>query len=136
MHVFEKNLLVFLIGFMGLLVCTFLFPLFKTIFRFSEGMTTQEEGGGGDETKTDSEFKNYDTSNSDNMMMLIQQNAGNILSLKQQVKDQSEITNRVISLETSMKEQQAQLDALVEQQAQYAEDISASEPVQLSGMET
>jgi len=81
------------------------------------------------------EYKDYDTSNPDNVMILAQQNAGNIISLKQQLKDQFGITDRVVKLESDMLQQQEQINGLVEQQAQYAEDISASEPVEITGMD-
>jgi len=138
MFYFQNQFLHFLIGFFTMLVVISFYGFFKKIFRFSlveglEDVTSSTDNVSADEKED--EYKDYDTSNPDNVMILAQQNAGNIISLKQQLKDQFGITDRVVKLESDMLQQQEQINGLVEQQAQYAEDISASEPVEITGMD-
>ena len=85
-------------------------------------------------TTNDGEIKPYNTDNPSNALILAQQNAGNILSLQDQMKTIKGMDSRLSNLEATVKNQQDQINGLVEQQAQYAQDISAKEPVEITGV--
>ena len=84
--------------------------------------------------KDDDEIKPYNTDNPSNALILAQQNAGNILSLQDQIKTLKGMDRRLANLEQTVENQQDEINGLVEQQAQYAQDISAKDPVEISGM--
>jgi len=122
----------FLIVFIVLLVCTQIYSFFHSrFFNLREGMDDGTETKEDDKEKYD--FKKYDTNRPENALILAQQNAGNIMSLEQKIETQQAFVQRLDDLESTVENQQTQLDGPVEQQAQYAEDISASEPVEITG---
>ena len=147
----EEQFLCFLIVFIGLLVCTQIYSFLKVrLFNLREGMedestndSSTNDSSTNDDTKDDTkekenqdnDFKKYDTDSPENALILAQQNAGNIRSLEQKIETQQAFVQRLDNLESTVENQQTQLDGLVEQQAQYAEDISASEPVEITGMD-
>jgi len=127
--------LLFLIVFFILLVGGSLFSKIKSIFACwllpcREGMETKEN----DDKKEDDTYQSYNTDSPDNALILAQKNAGNIMTLDQKIKSQGDFSARLDKLEDVVDNQQDQINGLVEQQAQYAEDISASEPVEITGM--
>ena len=128
----EEQFLCFLIVFIALLVCLQIYAYFHLrFFNLCEGM----DDGTDDTAKKENgdDFKKYDTDSPENALILAQQNAGNIMSLEQKIETQQAFVQRLDNLESTVENQQTQLDGLVEQQAQYAEDISASEPVEITG---
>ncbi len=149
--VIEKYFLSFLIVFFALLVCVSMYSFFTPLHFFSlcafnlrEGMTDavdDDDDGTNNgseveptkEEEDDDDFKKYDTNDPNNALILAQQNAGNIMSLEQKIETQQAFVQRLDDLENTVENQQTQLDGLVEQQAQYAQDISASEPVEITG---
>ena len=145
----EKHFLSFLIVFFALLVCVSMYSFFKSrifslcAFKLCEGMTdaVDDDANNGSEVEPtkeeeeDDDFKKYDTNDPNNALILAQQNAGNIMSLEQKIETQQAFVQRLDNLENTVENQQTQLDGLVEQQAQYAQDISASEPVEITGMD-
>jgi hypothetical protein len=143
----EKHLLSFLIVFFALLVCASMYSFFRLrifnscAFKLCEGMTDGTEDDdtknvtvNEEEKKDGDDFKKYDTNDPNNALILAQQNAGNIMSLEQKIETQQAFVQRLDNLENTVENQQTQLDGLVEQQAQYAQDISASEPVEITGI--
>ena len=126
--------LLFLIVFFILLVGGSLFLKIKSVFLCwlvpcREGMENKE-----DDEKEDDTYQSYNTDSADNALILAQKNAGNIMTLDQKIKSQGDFSARLDNLEAVVDNQQDQINGLVEQQAQYAEDISASEPVEITGM--
>jgi hypothetical protein len=126
--------ILFLIVFFILLVGCSLFLKIKSVFSCwlvpcREGMENKE-----DDEKEDDTYQSYDTNSADNALILAQKNAGNIMTLDQKIKSQGDFSARLDKLEDVVDNQQDQINGLVEQQAQYAEDISASEPVEITGM--
>jgi len=75
-----------------------------------EGLATQE-------------YKPYDTNDPDKVFKLAQQNTGNIIALKQEVRDMS---SNIIAL-------QSQVNGLVQAQQEYAQKMTPSSPPQISG---
>ena len=128
----EKTLLCFLIVFFTMLVCV---SMYSSAFKLREGMTDADitTSTKKDDDNKDNDFKKYDTNDPNNALILAQQNAGNIMSLEQKIETQQAFVQRLDNLESTVENQQTQLDGLVEQQAQYAQDISANEPVEITG---
>jgi hypothetical protein len=89
-----------------------------------EGLETQ---------KTQTEYKPYNTSDPNNALILAQQNAGNIEVLKGQVDKLSGVKEKVDNMQQNMNSMQTQIDGLVQQQADYAQDIVGSEPIEVTG---
>lgn len=121
MHFFEKLFIHSLVFFFSLLVALSFFSFFTSK---KEGLENEKESTG---------YKDYDTNSSDNALILAQKNAGNIMVLREKIDEQDGMGLRLDNLEATVENQQSQLDALVQQQAQYAQDISASEPVSITG---
>tara|TARA_B110000285_G_scaffold227123_1_gene287903 strand:- start:3560 stop:3952 length:393 start_codon:yes stop_codon:yes gene_type:complete len=125
MHFFEKLFIHSLVFFFSLLVALSFFSFFTSK---KEGLENNKE-----KEKESTGYKDYDTDSSDNALILAQKNAGNIMVLRQKIDEQDGMGLRLDNLEATVENQQSQLDALVQQQAQYAQDISASEPVSITG---
>jgi hypothetical protein len=90
------------------------------------------------------EYKPYNKDDPNNALILAQQNAGNIEVLKGRVdkidasKDEmrSEIQKKIKDeIEPKFLSMQTQIDGLVDQQAQYANDLMGNEPPPLEGTE-
>jgi Tfp pilus assembly protein PilO len=91
-----------------------------------EGLETQNQN----QTQ---EYKPYNTSDPNNALILAQQNAGNIEVLKGRVDKLDGVKERIDGMEQSMNSMQTQIDNLVQQQADYAQDMAGSEPVTITG---
>jgi Tfp pilus assembly protein PilO len=89
-----------------------------------EGLETQNQT---------QEYKPYNTSDPNNALILAQQNAGNIEVLKGRVDKLDGVKERIDGMEQSMNSMQTQIDNLVQQQADYAQDMAGSEPVTITG---
>ena len=68
-------------------------------------------------------------------LILAQQNAGNIEYLKQRVENLSGIKERVDTMQESINSIQTQVDGLVQQQADYAQQLAGSQPAEITGTE-
>lgn len=109
-----------------------------SMFVMVEGMENQGDAGetaGAKEegAQTQAEYVPYDLKGSDRALMLAQQNAGNINYLKQRVEETSTLRERVDEMKSSMDAMQAQIDGLVQQQAEYAQEIAGSTPPTITG---
>ncbi len=81
------------------------------------------------------EYKDYDMNDPNNALILGQQNAGNISYLKIRVDELAGIKAKVDSLQQNVDSMQVQIDGLVQQQADYAQDLAGNKPVEVSGTE-
>lgn len=91
------------------------------------------------QTQQPSSYEPYDlsSSNPNAGFVLSQQNAGNINYLKERVDALAAMDGRMSTMEQNMQEMQTQLNALVQQQAEYAQDIAGgSTPPTITGTET
>lgn len=88
------------------------FQFISSFFSLREGLTT---------TTT---YKPYNANDPNNALILSQQNAGNIEYLKGRITDLDTMKGKVDSVSKNMSAMQTQIDALVQQQAQYANDIA------------
>ena len=78
-------------------------------------------------------YKEYDTSDPNNVMILAQQNAGNIEVLKGRIDSLDGVKKRVDDMQQSIDSMQTQIDGLVQQQADYAQEIAGSTPPDVTG---
>lgn len=84
-------------------------------------------------TQSQTEYKPYNTSDPNNALILAQQNAGNIEVLKGRVDKMDGLKERVDGMQQNMDSMQTQIDSLVQQQADYAQGLVGSEPIEVSG---
>ncbi len=79
------------------------------------------------------EYKQYDTNDP---MILAQQNAGNIEYLKSRMTDVENVKGDVVTMKQDMQTMQIQMDGLVQQQADMATELSGGgEPIELDGLD-
>jgi biopolymer transport protein ExbD len=79
------------------------------------------------------EYSSYDENNPDNALILAQKNAGNIAALKEQVDSLAEVKTTVDDLKQSMELLNTQVQDLVKQQADFAQQIAGDKPPEVSG---
>jgi len=88
---------------------------------------------------TTQEYKPYNLQDPNNYLILAQQNAGNIEVLKGRIDNftslQDGVTKRVDDMQQSIDSMQTQIDGLVQQQADYAQEIAGSTPPNVTGTE-
>jgi hypothetical protein len=84
---------------------------------------------------SDATYQPYNMNDPNNALILGQQNAGNIEYLKQRVQDLSGIKERVDNMQESINSLQTQVDGLVQQQADYAQELAGSQPAEITGTE-
>jgi hypothetical protein len=80
-----------------------------------------------------SEYKPYNLSDPNNSLILAQQNAGNIEVLKGRIDRLDGVKDTVDTLKQSVQMMQTQIDGLVQQQADYAQELAGSTPPDITG---
>ena len=73
--------------------------------------------------------------NAKNSLILGQQNAGNIEVLRGRIDELDGVKKRVDTMQQSIELMQTQLDGLVQQQVEYAQELAGSTPPSISGTE-
>lgn len=89
-------------------------------------------------TDSSNEYKPYNTddpNNPNSALILSQQNAGNIEVLKGRIDGLDGIKARVDTMQQNIDSMQVQIDGLVQQQADYANDLVGNEPIEVTGTE-
>lgn len=100
-----------------------------------------EEGGNGESAPSKKKSSNTSYSpytsagQEDELRILEQKNAGNIEYLKERLGDVEQIKGDVSTLKQNMELMQTQIDGLVQQQADYAQELAGSSPPAVSGTE-
>ena len=84
-------------------------------------------------TVGEQEYKPYNVSEPNNSLILAQQNAGNIEVLKGRVDKLDGLNDKVVTIQQSIDLMQTQIDGLVQQQADYAQEIAGSTPPEVTG---
>ncbi len=79
-------------------------------------------------------YKEYDTSNPDNVMILVQQNAGNIEYLKDRMDEISSLQATVTDLSNNVEQLNKTVEELVIQQQQYITESTGDETPEISGL--
>ena len=85
------------------------------------------------ENKSTNEYKPYNPNDPNNTLILAQQNAGNIEFIKGRIDGLDGVKTRVDTMQKNINSMQTQIDALVQQQANYANDLAGSQPVTITG---
>lgn len=93
------------------------------------------EGLENNETSSTNEYQPYNVNDPNNALILSQQNAGNIEVLKGRIDGFDGVKEKVDNMQQSINSMQVQIDSLVQQQADYAQEIAGSEPVEVTGTE-
>jgi hypothetical protein len=79
------------------------------------------------------DYKPYNTDDPNNVLILAQQNAGNIEVLNGRMNKIDGVKERVDTLQQSIDSMQTQIDGLVQQQADYAKDVMGTEGPTMEG---
>ena len=83
--------------------------------------------------ENDQTYKDYNSNDPNNVMILDQQNAGNIKVLKQQIDGVMKLETQVKDLSNNMVNLQQQVDGIILAQQDYAQQNIPSEPTTVSG---
>jgi hypothetical protein len=84
-------------------------------------------------TSSEKEYKPYNLNDPNNSLILAQQNAGNIEVLKGRIDSFDGVNQRVNNMQQSIDLMQTQIDGLVQQQADYAQELAGSTPPEITG---
>jgi hypothetical protein len=106
-----------------IVTCMFLYTVWQMVFGTKEGI----------ENKNDT-YQEYDTSNPDNIMILVQQNAGNIEYLKNRMDEISSLKSTVTDLTQNVEQLNKTVEELVIQQQSYVVDATNGETPEISGL--
>ena len=107
------------------------FQIYSMMQSTKEGFTGPAPGPApGATTNSSSTYQSYDSNDPNNALILSQQNAGNIEYLKGRVINLEKSTTKINEMSQNMGSMQTQIDSLVQQQAEYAQSISAPEPIE------
>jgi len=86
-------------------------------------------------TSSTGEYQPYNVSDPNNSLILAQQNAGNIQVLKGRIDKFDGVKEKIDTMQQNMDSMQVQINSLVQQQADFAQDLAGSEPVTVTGTE-
>lgn len=105
------------------------YQLFLAIFPKSliEGLENESS------SSATQEYKPYNLNDPNNSLILAQQNAGNIEVLKGRIDGLDGVKKKVDDMQQSIDSMQTQIDGLVQQQADYAQEIAGSTPPEVTG---
>jgi hypothetical protein len=109
-----------------------LYQAFLDIFKpnsLVEGLENNSQGN------SSGEYQAYNVNDPNNALILAQQNAGNIDVLKGKIDNLDGIKEKVDDMKITMDSMQTQIDGLIQQQADYAQEMAGSEPVTVTGTE-
>jgi hypothetical protein len=81
----------------------------------------------------ENQYQPYDTNNPANALILAQQNAGNISFLKQQVDSLLGLNKQVKDISGNLVTLQDQVDQMVEQQKEYANQMTGGQAPDVTG---
>jgi hypothetical protein len=85
------------------------------------------------ENNSTTEYKPQNTNDPNSVLILAQQNAGNIEVLRGRIDRLDGQKARLDTIQQNIDSMQTQIDALVQQQSDYANDIAGSEPITITG---
>lgn len=78
-------------------------------------------------------YKNYDTNDPKNALILAQQNAGNIMNLKGRLDEMINIKSEVYDISLNVAQLKSQMLEIVKQQASAASSLVGTTPPSISG---
>jgi hypothetical protein len=88
---------------------------------------------GMDNNPSSTQYSPYNTNDPNNVLILAQQNAGNIQYLKGRMDDVSSMKSDITSLQEQVKTLNTQMQGLVKQQASFAQNMAGSTPPTITG---
>ena len=110
---------------------------YQAILSFSYVFTTntlievlESQDTSGSSTK---EYKPYNMNDPNNALILAQHNAGNIEVLKDRIEKFDGVKEKIDTMQQDINSMQTQIDGLVQQQADYGQEIAGSTPVDVTG---
>jgi len=86
-------------------------------------------------TSNPPQYQPYNLNDPNNALILAQQNAGNIDVLKGRIDNLDGVKQKVDDMQQSINSMQVQIDGLVQQQADYAQQLVGSTPPDITGTE-
>lgn len=115
----------------GVFFALFAYQLILTIFpdKVIEGLENETK------TTSNGEYQPYNVNDPNNSLILAQQNAGNIDVLKGRVDKMEGVKEKIDTMQQNMDSMQLQIDGLVQQQADYAQELAGDTPPEVSGTE-
>ena len=120
---------VLIVFFVSLLVYQIYLEYFTNNNKLVEGLENSSE------TNKD-EYKPYNLNEPNNALILAQQNAGNIEVLRGRIDGLDGVKKQVDELKQNVDMMQTQIDGLVQQQADYAQELAGNQPVEVTGTGT
>ena len=118
-------LIVFFIMLVGYQVFLALVPPLSLVEGL-KNITTAQNAGSPD-------YQPYNVSDPNNSLILAQQNAGNIEVLKGRIDGFDGVKEKVDTMQQSIDSMQVQIDGLVQQQADYAQELAGPTPPDVTG---
>jgi hypothetical protein len=118
-------LIVFFIMLVGYQVFLALVPPLNLVEGLENATTTQNAGS--------SDYQPYNVNDPNNSLILSQQNAGNIEVLKGRIDGFDGVKEKVDTMQQSIDSMQVQIDGLVQQQADYAQELAGPTPPDVTG---
>jgi len=117
-----------------ILVTYQVFTAFSTRTNLIEGL--ENEGTSSTSTSTSAstqEYKPYNLNDPNNSLILSQQNAGNIEVLRGRIDKFDGVKEQLDTIQQEVDSMQVQIDGLVQQQADYAQELAGSTPPDITG---
>ena len=102
-----------------------LYQLLSSFSNSKEGLENPPPG-------TPGTIQPYNTNDPNNALILAQQNAGNISVLNGRVDELDKDKDKIFTIQRQISEMQTQIDQLVQQQADYAQDLAGDQPPDIS----
>jgi len=103
----------------------------------SSGSSKMIEGLENETTTTTSngDYQPYNVNDPNNALILAQQNAGNIQVLKGRIDNLDGLKEKTDKMQSDINSLQGQVDALVQQQAEFGQELAGTTPPEISGTE-
>ena len=120
-------LIVFFIMLVGYQVFLALIPPLNLVEGLENATTTTTQNAGS------SDYQPYNVNDPNNSLILSQQNAGNIEVLKGRIDGFDGVKEKVDTMQQSIDSMQVQIDGLVQQQADYAQELAGPTPPDVTG---
>ena len=126
-------LIVFFIMLVGYQVFLALVPSLSLANGLVEGLENITTTSTPTQNTASSDYQPYNVSDPNNSLILAQQNAGNIEVLKGRIDGFDGVKEKVDSMQQSIDSMQVQIDGLVQQQADYAQELAGPTPPDVTG---
>jgi hypothetical protein len=114
-----------------ILIIIFIFLLTYTFF--SQQETNKIIEGLENTQSVKKEYQPYNLNDPNNALILAQQNAGNIEVLKDRIDIVNGVTNKIDIMQRNIDTLQVQVDGLIQQQAEYGQQLAGSTPLTITG---